>query len=116
MGMAITGFGTLYQPPEHIVDQVSARNGNAYHAPVAERVPASVTHQELDTATKDLERLSLAFNKKLRFSIDQATDEVIVKVIDAESDKVIKELPPKELQRLHQKLKEMIGLLIDEIV
>lgn len=116
MGMVITGIGTLYQPPEHIVDQVLARNGNAHHAPEPEREPTAVTRRDLDTATKDLERLSLAFNKRLRFSIDQETDEVIVKVIDAESDKVIKELPPKELQRLHQKLKEMIGLLIDEIV
>jgi len=41
---------------------------------------------------------------------------VIVKVIDKETDKVIKELPPAELQRLHSNLKEAIGLLFNEMV
>jgi len=48
--------------------------------------------------------------------VDHHSNEVIVKVIDKETDKVIKELPPEELQRLHRKLKEAIGLLFDEMV
>ncbi|MCL2265444.1 MAG: flagellar protein FlaG [Treponema sp.] len=64
----------------------------------------------------DLQRLSHAFNKKLQFEVDQSSNQVIVKVIDKETDKVIKELPPEELQRLHSNLKEIIGLLFDEMV
>jgi flagellar protein FlaG len=40
----------------------------------------------------------------------------LVKVIDPETDKVIKTLPPKELQRLHHKIKEAMGILFDEEV
>ena len=64
----------------------------------------------------DLERISLVFDKKLQFVVDQGSNEVIVKVIDKETDKVIKELPPEELQRLHSNLKETIGFLFDERV
>ena len=39
---------------------------------------------------------------------------MVVKVIDKETDKVIKELPSGELQRLHVRIREAIGLLIDE--
>jgi flagellar protein FlaG len=39
---------------------------------------------------------------------------VVVKVIDRETDKVIKELPSIEIQRLMARLKETIGLLVDE--
>jgi len=56
------------------------------------------------------------FNKKLQFVVDLRSNEVIVKVIDAETDKVIKVLPPEELQRLHNKLKETIGFLFDQRV
>jgi flagellar protein FlaG len=111
--MTITGVGNGYASPEHIVDHAAVRN--VQRAQEYERAK-SVPTQELDAAVKDLERISLAFNKKLRFSIDHQTDEVIVKVIDPETDKVIKVLPPEELQRLHRQLKEMIGLLFDEIV
>lgn len=68
------------------------------------------------SVAKDLERLSLVFNRELKFHVDQESHEVIVKVIDPETDKVIKILPPEELRRLHASLKEAIGFLFDEQV
>jgi len=70
----------------------------------------------VQSTAADLQRLGNAFNKKLQFVVDHSSNEVIVKVIDKETDKVIKELPPEELQRLHSNLKEAIGLLFDEMV
>jgi len=75
-----------------------------------------VKPQVIHSAAADLQRISHAFNKKLQFEVDHRSNEVIVKVIDKETDKVIKELPPEELQRLHRNLKEAIGLLFDEMV
>jgi len=75
-----------------------------------------VKPQPIKTAAADLERFGNAFNKKLRFVVDHNSNQVIVKVIDKDTDKVIKELPPEELQRLHSNLKEAIGLLFDEMV
>ena len=66
--------------------------------------------------TADVQRISQALNnKKLQFVVDHGSNEVIVKVIDKDTDKVIKELPPEELQRLHNNLKEAIGLLFNEM-
>jgi flagellar protein FlaG len=75
-------------------------------------------HREVDirSAAADLERLSLVFNRKLKFHVDHESHEVTVKVIDSETDKVIKVLPPEELQRLHNRVKEAIGFLFDERV
>ena len=75
-----------------------------------------VKPQIVETTARDLERLGSAFNKKLQFVVDHNSNQVIVKVIDKATDKVIKELPPEELQRLHTNLKEAIGLLFDEMV
>jgi len=76
----------------------------------------TVKPQEIHSTTEDLKRITTVFNRKLQFVVDHHSNEVIVKVIDKETDKVIKELPPEELQRLHRKLKEAIGLLFDEMV
>ena len=70
----------------------------------------------IHSTANDLEQIGLVFNKKLQFVVDHKSNEVIVKVIDKETDKVIKELPPEELQRLHSNLKETIGFLFDERV
>ena len=64
----------------------------------------------------DVERIGHAFNKKLQFVVDHSSNEVLVKVIDKDTDKVIKVIPPEELQRLHRNLKEAIGLLFNEMV
>ena len=72
--------------------------------------------QEITRVAADIERVGQTFNKKLQFVVDQQSQEVIVKVIDKETDKVIKVLPPEELQRLHRKLRETIGFLFNETV
>ncbi len=56
------------------------------------------------------------FNKRLKFSVNEELNQVVVKVIDAKTDKVIKEIPPEVLQRLHVRIREAIGLLIDEFI
>jgi flagellar protein FlaG len=80
------------------------------------RESADESPLDLNAAAADLERISLAFNKKLQFVVDHQSHEVTVKVIDVETDKVIKVLPPEELQRLHDRIKETIGFLFDERV
>ena len=71
---------------------------------------------DLKQTTSDLEQIGLAFNRRLKFEIDTESREIIVKVIDNETDKVIKVLPPEELQRLHSRIRETIGFLFDRMV
>jgi len=63
---------------------------------------------------KDILTITSIFNRRLKFSINRESNQVIVKVIDGETDNVIKEIPPEALQRLHSRMRESIGLLIDE--
>lgn len=71
---------------------------------------------DIDVAqlAEELTLVSQAFHRRLKFSINRELNQVVVKVIDTKTDKVIKELPPRELQRLHIRIREAIGLLIDE--
>jgi flagellar protein FlaG len=71
---------------------------------------------DIQPAVADLERISLAMNRRLKFEVNHESHDVIVKVIDGETDKVIRVLPPEELQRLHDSIRETIGFLFDERV
>jgi flagellar protein FlaG len=71
---------------------------------------------DLSKTAAGLEQISLAFNRRLKFVIDEESKEIIIKVIDNETDKVIKVLPPEELQRLHSRIRETIGFLFDRMV
>ncbi len=61
-------------------------------------------------------KVTYAFNKRLKFSINHELGSLVVKVVDVTTDRVIKEIPPEELQRLHLRIKEAIGLLVDETI
>jgi len=69
---------------------------------------------DIEKIANDLEIVSHAFNRRLKFSVNRELNQVVVKVIDKNTDKVIKELPSEEIQRLHVRIREAIGLLIDE--
>jgi flagellar protein FlaG len=56
------------------------------------------------------------FDRKLQFQVNKDLDEVIVKVIDSSTDKVIREIPSAEIQKLQIRIKEALGLLFDESI
>jgi len=111
-------------PAQHELPQdkifLRQQEAGARTAPVTSPMPGNRNLQEkpldIKSTTDELERVSLAFNRRLKFIVDHESREVIVKVIDTETDKVIKVLPPEELQRLHERIRETIGLLFDQRV
>jgi flagellar protein FlaG len=79
------------------------------------RAPVLDSHA-LKHAVEQMNALASIMNHRLSFSVDQETHDIIVKVVDADTDKVIRELPPAELQKLHKSIKEALGLLIDKLI
>jgi len=125
MGMTISSVvsGTSLAPQPELPKLRQVRSADQ-HA-VVDKFVASLpgNGENLNTAqpdihrmATDIEQVSQTFNRKLQFVVDHQSNEVLVKVIDKNTDKVIKVLPPEELQRLHRKLKETIGLLFNEKV
>jgi flagellar protein FlaG len=95
--------------PLPIEREEAAENAGAPHSSAHEK-------PELKQITAELEQITLAFDRRLKFVVDSDSREIIIKVIDNETDKVIKELPPEELRRLHDRISETIGFLFDTMV
>ena len=98
------------RPPLPIEQKAALRQDAPVAARQEQRPP------ELMQTAAELERLSLAFNRRLQFVIDQESSQILIKVIDNETDKVVKVLPPEELQRLHSSISETVGFLFDTMV
>lgn len=69
-----------------------------------------------ESLSKLLKEAEYELNFQLSFSIHKETNRVVVKVIDPESNKVLRQIPPEELLDLAVKLQEMLGILIDKRV
>lgn len=54
------------------------------------------------------------YDRKLEFSVHEATKLISVKVIDTNTDEVIREIPPEKILDMVAKLWEMAGIIVDK--
>jgi flagellar protein FlaG len=62
----------------------------------------------------DIQKKLDSMNVSVTFSTYGKNDSIAVTVIEKDSGDVIREIPPKELQQLAEKLDEMIGLIFSK--
>jgi len=67
-----------------------------------------------DQYIKQVLRIPNVLNRKLSYSVNKELNQVVVKVIDSKTDKVIRVIPSEALLKLHSRMKEVIGLIFDE--
>lgn len=53
-------------------------------------------------------------NTQLQYSVDKETQRISIKIIDKDTDKVIREVPPEETLEAIKKIWEIAGIMVDE--
>lgn len=61
----------------------------------------------------ELNRLMGSSNTRLSFTIDRSLKKTIVKVVDAETNKVIRQIPSEDALKVAQHVQSMMGILYD---
>jgi flagellar protein FlaG len=77
---------------------------------------AGQNEEKILKIVEQIQNISNMFDRKLQFRINKELDQVVVKVIDSTTDKVIREIPSAEIQKLQIRIKEALGLLFDESI
>ncbi|MEZ0536947.1 flagellar protein FlaG [Caldicellulosiruptoraceae bacterium PP1] len=70
-----------------------------------------------DALLEVIQHANKAFEAKytrLEFSIHKETHEIVVKVFDKETNKLIREIPPEKILDMVAKLWELAGVFVDE--
>lgn len=70
--------------------------------------------KKLEDLTEKLNKEMNPLNVDLEFKYNQKVDNFSVLVVDKNTDKVIKEFPPKEALKLMEKMRELVGMLFDK--
>tara|TARA_B100000700_G_C14763871_1_gene723412 strand:+ start:93 stop:488 length:396 start_codon:yes stop_codon:yes gene_type:complete len=74
-----------------------------------------VRKQDFNTAIESVNNYVEMFNNKVSFSIDEKSREII-HVYDNESGDLIRQIPPKEMIELVDKLEEIAGIIFNNKV
>lgn len=85
-----------------------------------ERFPTEEKRQQRKSAPDEaIERMNLtmqALNIRLKFEKHEASGQFIVKVVNEDSDEVIREIPAEKTLDLLVHLRHLVGILVDERV
>lgn len=67
----------------------------------------SILKKEMELAVEKANRQSVIRNVKVTYTIDEETRKVVAKVVDSESEEVIRQIPPEEFLKLSASLADV---------
>jgi len=73
---------------------------------------AEEIRKDLDVINNQLKIM----NRSIQFSVDDDTHDIVVSLVDKESGKVIRQLPPESVLRLREHMADVSGLIVEEEV
>lgn len=73
-----------------------------------------VPEKMLNDAIERVNKALAGTYRRFEYSIHEGTKDIMVKVIDTETNEVIREIPPEKILDLVAKLWELAGLFVDE--
>ena len=53
-------------------------------------------------------------NTSISFSIDKDTGKTVIKVMDSDTKKLIRQIPPEDMLRVAARIQDLVGVLYDE--
>lgn len=120
--MAIPNIGQVSQSlpkaavtPTRDVASVSPAVDEQQAPPVAQAAKAAQpSPEQLDRAMSEVRRMVAPVARNLQFSIDDATGRSVVKVVDASTNEVIRQIPSEELLQITRSLDKLSGLFVKQ--
>jgi flagellar protein FlaG len=74
-----------------------------------------VPAENLDKAVERINRELQGANRGLRFSIDDQSGRIVVKVVDTKTDEVVRQIPSEEVLALARRARSGDGMIIDKL-
>ena len=67
----------------------------------------------MEEAVDKLNRVAVIFDRSLQFQIHDQTNQTMVSVVDVVSDKVIRQIPSREVLDLLSRMLDHMGMIFD---
>lgn len=72
-----------------------------------------ITEEETIKLIEKANKEFIAYDRKFEFSIHENTKQIMVKIIDVNTDEVIREIPPEKILDMVAAIWEVAGIIVD---
>jgi len=109
----IASLPTTFHPAS-ITNKSSASpvNNENISSQIAQSI--AVNTDQLHEAVSKIEKFSLAAQQNLKFSIDEDSGKTIIKVMDATTDEIVRQIPTEEVIDIARALSKIHGTLFND--
>lgn len=77
-------------------------------------VGATISREQIDKAMNEVKKVLDPLARNLQFSIDDSTGRTVVKVIDASTHQVIRQIPSEEILEMTKAMDSLTGLFVKQ--
>lgn len=95
-------------------DTINSSTVNTSAKFIDDSVTNEVFTKKLDKALADLNKTMFNADRKLDYQVHEQTNTIMIKILDTDTNEVIKELPPENRLDVIAKLREMAGIIVDD--
>lgn len=115
-GITLTGSQDVYQPKIREVAQKSNSKGEDIVKMQQKKVQntSAPTEKQLIEAVNAGNKELKKMETNLRFSIHEKTQQVMVKIVNSDTEEVIREIPSEKILDLVASIMERAGILLDK--
>mgnify|MGYP001773509876 FL=1 len=99
------------QAQEGALERMKREREESVHQSEAER---RVNSQELQKLMEEIKRKFDMLSKYLRIDIDSELEIPVAKIIEKDTNRVIRQIPPEYLLELMKKIDQMLGILLNK--
>ena len=101
-------------PLEKLKEKIEHHFGNSPKGDQNQEAKAHPSVALVDKLIQDVNEMMQGSTTHFEFKIHEKSGEVIVKLIDDETNEVVKEIPSEKMVELMSNLRELVGLCVDE--
>lgn len=94
------------------VEQASAVQAQAKVQ--SQSVPRELSSREVSDIVNRLNDGVKLIHERMSFSYNEKTQRIVVKVLNSDTDEVLREIPEKEAMKLLEHIQDFLGILVDE--
>jgi uncharacterized FlaG/YvyC family protein len=70
--------------------------------------------EEVDSAVEAFNEVFKQANVGVRYQVDTKTGDLVITLVDRDTQQVVRQVPPEEILRMRQRLEELLGVLFDQ--
>ena len=107
--------------PTNVAQQVQENAAPERHVAAAsgqelplDRAEERASVQQVESAVSKISDFVQNFQRDLQFSVDKDSDRLVVKVVDSETQEVIRQIPSEEMLRIARSLDSSESLILRE--